>query len=206
MYGLLDVALHSPPLHGLERKVNSAAAVSVITEKDTMITTTMIEKMQQQNNHNDVVLIWETIKHKSPTSLTSEMLSLLIKSAEVMRRPQLIITMTEFALNCDVIISEKNKLCFIQACRTLATGHNKHENSSWLKAVGMLESTSFGKRDIAAAPFSSGHPLNAAGKDTSILMEMIEETVQACSDRYCSSSLSSYMYDCNLVSHLLLFV
>ena len=188
MEGLLDVALHSPPLHGLEMKVRATTSIvekdtNILSKKDTIITTTMIEKLQQLNHHSEVVLLWETMKHKSPASLTSEMLSLFVKSAEVMRRPQLIITMTDFAMNCDVPLSDMNKLCFIQACRTLASDHNRHENSSWLKAVGMLESTSFGKRDIAA-PFSSGHPLDMGNDTSSLLMEMIEETVQACSDRY----------------------
>ena len=60
MEQLLDVALHSPPLHGVEMKVRSSGTVKV-TEKDTPITTTSVEKLQQRFLHaltqrNDLAL------------------------------------------------------------------------------------------------------------------------------------------------------
>jgi len=122
-----------------------------------------------QDKHAEVVLLWELLKHKSPASLTTELLTYFVESAEMERRPQLVITMVEFAQSCGVAAADRTCLRFVQACHRLAV--DRADAAAWHKATGMLESHVFSRLRDRHQPESPRH-----------VAEMIEETIQVCSE------------------------
>ena len=137
MWSLLDVALHSPPV--VEVKVPSLQSAHSASTSPAPPTVSMQQVMEfyAQDKHAEVLLLWEMLKHKAPTLLTTELLAYFVESAEMERRPQLVITMVEFAQSCGVAVTDSTSLRFVQACHWLAV--DRADATAWHKATGMLE-------------------------------------------------------------------
>lgn len=172
MNSLIDVALHPPPTLEVNSPKMSTTAQHYVASKNPF-RSKIVDDLHTQNKHAEVVQLWEQLKAKAPASLTPHLLSLFVTSAEMEGRPQLVLTMVEFAENLGVSVCATSGLRFVRACRAVTA--DKTDPSAWHKAAGMLEKVAFRQLESGR---SSAPPTSP--KDLAVIVEMIEEAVRTC--------------------------